>query len=97
MIALGYLGNPVPLLEHLDGAEPRLHAAAEHAVLRWADDGPYADEPWRDAGTAADEVARLLRDPIRTGPARSTLLTVLDALVRRSGRLPAPPVTGRCG
>lgn len=97
LIALGYLGNPVPILEHLDGAEPRLHTAAGHAVLRWADDGPFAGGPWRDAGPAADEVARLLRDRIGTGAARSTLLEVLAELSRRSGQLPAPPVTDRCG
>ncbi|MET0496187.1 MAG: hypothetical protein ABW000_23935 [Actinoplanes sp.] len=96
LIALGYLGNPVPLLEHLDQAEPRLHAAAKNAALQWATEGPYAAEPWRDAGSAADATARLLRERAGTGAARSTLLIILDEFVSRSGRLPAPSVTGRC-
>jgi hypothetical protein len=91
LIALGYLGDPAPLLDQLDGAEPRLQAAATHAVLRWA-----RTETWRDPQQAADAIARHLYGKARSGVARSTLLTILDALCRRSGRLPAPPVTDPC-
>ncbi|GAB1818585.1 hypothetical protein HerbRD11066_17490 [Herbidospora sp. RD11066] len=85
LIALGYLGDPGPLLAGLDGAEPRLHTAAGHAVLSWGRSGS-----WQDPHRSANVVAELLHTQTRSGAARSTLLTVLDALCRRSGQLPDP-------
>ncbi|WP_432991826.1 hypothetical protein [Dactylosporangium sp. CA-233914] len=84
LIALGYLGDPEPLLSNLDTAEPRLHAAASHAALN----------PALDAQRVMDAVAAA-RATARTPRARTTLQDILDELSRRTGLL--PDVTGRCG
>lgn len=88
LIALGYLGDPGPLLRSLDRAEPRLHVAAQHATLDLAADGPRSPDMWRDPHRAIDAVAVLLAGA-GSAMARTTLQVILDALNVRTGQLPA--------
>lgn len=93
LIALGYLGDPGPLLRQLDSAEPRLHAAAIHAVQHWTVDGPRTPMPWRDPQQAAAMIAELLHNAEHPPAAQSTLLTILDRLQQQTGWLAGPTRT----
>lgn len=87
LIALAYLGDAETVLRGLDGAQARLHTAARHAVLTWAVDGPLTGPDYRDPERAHDAIAALLTERRHDRHARSTLLTVLWELSRRTGRL----------
>lgn len=95
LIALGQLGDPDPLLGHLNGADERLHVAARQAALDLAQDGPYGSTVWRDPARALDTVAhRLYRDG-HSPEARTTLLEIVAGLSARTGLLPSAPGAGR--
>ncbi|WP_157752078.1 hypothetical protein [Actinoplanes derwentensis] len=88
LIALSYLGQAGPVLDALNGAEPRLHAAARRAMTTWAT-GDH-----RNPGTARDTIASRLRTGRHDPAARSTLLELLRELSERSGQLTDVPVHG---
>ncbi|WP_242909897.1 hypothetical protein [Actinomadura terrae] len=83
LIGLAFLGDTMAVLRGLDGAEPRVHAAARHAAARW-------DTTWPDRDQARDAVAGLLQDGGRDRRARGTLLELLRSLSEETGRLTAP-------
>ncbi|MGY3521012.1 hypothetical protein ACVMYR_32440 [Micromonospora sp. PTRAS2] len=82
LVGLAFLGDAEAVLRGLDGAEPRLHATARHAVTRWA-------TSWPDRDRARDAVADLLRHGDHDRCARSTLLELLRELSVQTGRLTA--------
>jgi hypothetical protein len=88
LIALAYLGRVEAVLDALNGAEPRLHAVARHAVTMWA------TGDWRDPDSARDAIATRLRTGQHDPHAQSTLLELLRELSERSGRLTGVPVHG---
>jgi hypothetical protein len=91
LIALGYLGNPGPVLRGLGSAESRLHSAARHAVEHWTTNGPRTPAEWRDPRRAAATIFGLVRTATHPPSAQTTLLTILDGLCQRTGWLPAAP------
>ncbi|WBB52441.1 hypothetical protein [Verrucosispora sp. WMMD573] len=82
LIGLAFLGDAEVVLRGLDGAEPRLHAAARHAVVHWA-------TVWSDRNLARDVVAALLHHGDHDRRAHSTLLELLRELSVETGRLTA--------